>query len=122
MQREEVLNLKKIKNQPLPWMMVAINIHNPEPFTAKTETARFLCRDEHTSNGALCMVSRNGRQVITTARLPAVIPVDQRVWKTHTTPLGDMVWVSDRGEVRDAEALRDIGQDLGLITYEESML
>ena len=121
-QREEVLNLKKIKNQPLPWMMVAINIHNPEPFTAKTETARFLCRDEHTSNGALCMVSRNGRQVITTARLPAVIPVDQRVWKTHTTPLGDMVWVSDRGEVRDAEALRDIGQDLGLITYEESML
>ena len=64
------------------------------------------------------MVSRNGRQVITTARLP----VDQRVWKTHTTPLGDMVWVSDRGEVRDAEALRDIGQDLGLITYEESML
>ena len=121
-QREEVLNLKKMKNQPKPWMLVAINIHNPEPFAAKTETARFLCRDEHTSNGALCMVSRNGRQVITTARLPAVIPVDRRVWRTHTTPLGDLVWVSDRGEVRDADALRDIGQDLGLITYEESRL
>ena len=55
-QREEVLNLKNLKqmkNQPKPWMMVAINVHNPEPFTAKTETARFLCRDEHTSNGAL---------------------------------------------------------------------
>ncbi|CAE7437070.1 RE1 [Symbiodinium sp. CCMP2592] len=121
-QREEVLNLKRMKNQPKPWMLVAINIHSPEPFTAKTETARFLCRDEHTSSGALCMVSRNGRQVITTARLPAVIPVDQRVWRTHTTPLGDLVWVSDRGDVRDADALRDIGQDLGLITYEESQL
>ena len=30
--------------------------------------------------------------------------------------------MSDRGEVRDADALRDIGQDLGLITYEESRL
>ena len=89
-------------------------------WSPKTETARFLCRDEHTAGGALVLVKRNGQNVIVRSRLPAIIPAEQKTWRTHTTPLGDMVWVSNRGDVQGADALRDIGQDLGLVTYEES--
>ena len=119
-QRAEVMGAKCMKGQPVPWATVAITKHGAEPFTSKTETACFLCRDEHTASGALVLVKRNGQNVIVRSRLPAIIPAEQKTWRTHATPLGDMVWVSNRGDVQDADALRDIGQDLGLVTYEES--
>ncbi|OLP85945.1 Retrovirus-related Pol polyprotein from transposon TNT 1-94 [Symbiodinium microadriaticum] len=119
-QRAEVTGARCMKGQPVPWTTVAITKHGAEPFTSKTETARFLCRDEHTASGALVLVKRNGQNVIVRSRLPAIIPAEQKTWRTHITPLGDMVWVSNCGDVHDADALRDIGQDLGLVTYEES--
>ena len=119
-QRAEVTGARCMKGQPTPWTTVAISKHGAEPFTSKTETARFLCRDEHTASGALVLVKRNGQHVVVRSRLPAIIPAEQKTWRTHTTPLGDMVWISNRGDVQDADALRDIGQDLGLVTYEES--
>ena len=41
---------------------------------------------------------------------------------THTTPLGDLVWVSNTGKVRDAETIRDLGVDLGVLAVEERAL
>ena len=59
-------------------------------------------------------VVRNGKRVVITTRLPAVLERGEQTWNTHTTLSGDLVWVSSRGEIKDAE-----GVDLGLLTLEE---
>ena len=118
-QRAEVLNMKVPKGQPTPGTAVVIDKRAPEPFEPKVERAVYLCQDDHTSRGALCLVTRNGVESVVRARMPTRLPGTVKQWKTHTTPLGDLVWVSDQGDIRDAEHVRDLGQDLGLLTLEE---
>ena len=121
-QRSEVLRLKVRKGQPQPGMAVVIDKHAPEPFESKVEKATYLCKDEHTSRGTFCLVARNGNEQVIRARTPAQLPPQTKAWKTHTTPSGDVVWFSDSGEVRDAEHVQDVSQDLGMLTFEERQL
>ena len=118
-QREGVLGTRYQGKLPQPGETVAISLPLPEPFEPKAESGRFLARNDMVSGGAYVEVERNGKKVIIATRLPAVLDREEQTWTTHTTPSGDMVWVSSRGEVRDAEHVRDLGVDLGLLTLEE---
>ncbi|CAE7737096.1 GIP, partial [Symbiodinium sp. CCMP2592] len=57
------------------------------------------------------LVNRGGQEHLTTTRLPAAID--------RKTLLGDLIWVSSSGQVRDGEVARDHGVDLGMLTVEE---
>ena len=121
-QRSEVLQLRVPKGQPHPGMAVVIDRHAPEPFETKVEQATYLCQDEHSSRGAFCLVKRNGNEYVIRARAPAKLPSQARTWRTHVTPSGDVIWLANDGEVRDAETTNDPAQDLGMLTFEERQL
>ena len=53
------------------------------------------------------------------SRLPAVTKEPERRWRTYESLSGDLLWVSNDGHVRDADTIRDLGIDLGLLTVEE---
>ena len=101
---------------------MVVDRHASEPFETKVEQATYLCQDEHSSRSAFCLVKRNGNEYVIRARAPAKLPPQARTWRTHTTPSGDVIWLADNGEVRDAETINDLGQELGMLTFEERQL
>ncbi|CAE7437106.1 RE2 [Symbiodinium sp. CCMP2592] len=80
---------------------------------------QFLCQSDTVVQGSLVLVNRAGQEHLITTRLPAVIDKKPEQWRTHVTPLGDLIWVSSLGQVRDGEVVRDTGVDLGMLTVEE---
>ena len=118
-QRDETLGVKYQGTLPQPGEPVAVSVAQPGPFEAKAERGRFLARNDTVSGGAYVEVTRNGRQAVITTRLPAVLEKHEQTWSIHETPSGDKIWVSSRGEVKDAENMDNLGKDLGLLTLEE---
>ena len=118
-QREEALGLRVAKGQPITGSTVVVNRVQGEPFEPKVTQAVFLCRDEATSKGALCLVQRNGQDAVMKARLPAKLSAPRKEWRTHSTPSGDLVWVSSHGDIKDADLVRDLEIDVGLVSLEE---
>ena len=90
-----------------------------EPLGPRVEVGTFLCQSDTVVQGSLVVVNRAGQEHLITTRLPAVIDKKPEQWRTHVTPLGDLIWVSSSGQVRDGEVVRDPGVDLGMLTVEE---
>ena len=67
------------------------------------------------------MVQRNGKAEVILSRLPAILKETSKTWRMFTSDCGDLIWISSEGEARSADAVRDIGIDLGLLTVEESL-
>ena len=120
--RDAVLGIKTQGKLPAPGDAVAVSIHNAQPFEPKAEHGVYLAQARTVPHGALVLVQRNGSPQVILTRLPALLEEPSETWRTHTTPLGDLIWVSSTGKVRDAETIRDLGVDLGLLTVEERAL
>ena len=104
---------------PYPGDHVAVKINDPGPLDVRSEAGIFLGRADRFTNGAYVEVRRNGRSTVVVSRLPAVIKEPERRWRTYESLSGDLLWVSNDGHVRDADTIRDLGIDLGLLTVEE---
>ena len=116
--QDTVLEIKPQGKLPSPGDTVAVTIHNPQPFEPKAEAGIYLAQARAVPHGALVLVQRCCQPKVTLMRLPALIESPHQTWRTHATPLGDLVWVSDSGKVRDAEAIPDVGLDLDILTME----
>ena len=104
---------------PYPGDHVAVKINDPGPLDVRSEAGIFLGRADRFTNGAYVEVRRNGRSTVVVSRLPAVTKEPERRWRTYESLSGDLLWVSNDGHVRDADTIRDLGIDLGLLTVEE---
>ena len=104
---------------PYPGDHVAVKINDPGPLDVRSEAGIFLGRADRFTNGAYVEVRRNGRSTVVVSRLPAVTKEPERRWRTYESLSGDLPWVSNDGHVRDADTIRDLGIDLGLLTVEE---
>ena len=103
---------------PYPGDHVAVKINDPGPLDVRSEAGIFLGRADRFTN-AYVEVRRNGRSTVVVSRLPAVTKEPERRWRTYESLSGDLLWVSNDGHVRDADTIRDLGIDLGLLTVEE---
>ena len=118
-QRDGALNRPHQGKLPEPGDYVAVTVQGAGPFDPRVEQGRFLAQSDVAVQGALVLVNRAGQEHLITTRLPAVIDKKPEQWRTHVTPLGDLIWVSSSGQVRDGEVVRDAGVDLGMLTVEE---
>ncbi|CAE7437089.1 RE1 [Symbiodinium sp. CCMP2592] len=118
-QRDLTLGRSWQGQAPYPGDSVAIKINNPGPLDVRSEAAIFIGRADKFTNGAYVEVRRNGRNAVVVTRLPAVIKEPERRWRTYESLSGDLLWISSDGQVRDADTIRDLGIDLGLLTVEE---
>ncbi|CAE7336713.1 unnamed protein product, partial [Symbiodinium sp. CCMP2592] len=118
-QRDVTLNRPHQGRLPEPGDYVAVTVQGAGPFDPRVEPGRFIAQSDVAVQGALVLVTRAGQEHLITARLPAVIDKKPEQWRTHVTPLGDLVWISSSGQVRDGEVVRDLGVDLGMLTVEE---
>ena len=73
----------------------------------RAETAIFIGHAGKFTNGAYVEVRRNGQNAVVVTRLPAVIKKPERRWRTYES---DFLWISNDGQVRDADTIRDKGQ------------
>ena len=104
---------------PYPGDHVAVKINDPGPLDVRSEAGVFLGRADKFTHGAYVEVRRNGRNIVVVTRLPAVTKEPERRWRTYESLSGDLLWVSSDGQVRDADTIRDLGIDLGILTVEE---
>ncbi|CAE7496920.1 unnamed protein product [Symbiodinium sp. CCMP2456] len=118
-QRDGALHRPHQGKLPEPGDYVAVTVQDAGPFDPRVEPGRFITQSDVALQGALVLVNRAGQEHLITTRLPAVIDKKPEQWRTHVTPLGDLVWVSSSGQVRDGEVVRDPGVDLGMLTVEE---
>ncbi|CAE7168455.1 unnamed protein product, partial [Symbiodinium necroappetens] len=118
-QRDGALHRPHQGKLPEPGDCVAVTVQDAGPFDPRVEQGRFIAQSDVAVQGALVLVTRAGQEQLIITRLPAVIDKKPEQWKTHVTPLGDLVWVSSSGEIRDGEMVRDPGVDLGMLTVEE---
>ena len=118
-QRDLALHRPHQGKLPEPGDHVAVTVQAAGPFDPKVEPGRFIAQSDIAVQGALVLVNRGGQEHLVTTRLPAVIDKKPEQWRTHVTPLGDLIWVSSAGQVRDGETVRDPAVDLGILTVEE---
>ena len=72
----------------------------------RSEAAIFIGRADKFTNGAYVEVRRNGRNAAVVTWLPAVIKEPERCWRTNESLSGDLLWISNDGQVRDADTVR----------------